>query len=80
VYSIWDVQAHYQYLLFLRNTFDKAAAGAGSVAGALRLADAMCQESRTLRRVLDIEVTLKEPRCQIGAGLVTSRVCKRATQ
>ena len=51
-------QAHYQYLLFLRNTFDRAAASAGADAAARRLADAMCQESRTLRRVLDVEVDL----------------------
>jgi hypothetical protein len=49
-------QAHYQYLLFLRNTFDRAAASAGTGAAARRLADAMCQESCALRRVLDIEV------------------------
>ncbi len=54
------LQAHYQYLLFLRNTFERGAAivAANPGGGAAReLAEAMCRESRVLRRVLDLEVS-----------------------
>lgn len=49
-------QAHYQYLLFLRNTFERASGSAGGGSAARELAEAMCRESRALRRVLDLEV------------------------
>ena len=72
------MQAHYQYLLFLRNSFDKAA-GAGTAGR--RLADAMCQESRTLHRVLDIEVchmSTPLPLMQFWGSWLRERSCEYA--
>lgn len=54
------LQAHYQYLLFLRNTFERGAAIVAAAPGggaARELAEAMCRESRVLRQTLDLEAS-----------------------